>query len=139
MKKNMQGFTLIELMIVIAILGILLAIAIPAYQDYLARARAAEGLNMAAPAKLAVSEATLSSADGKTLPTTATAAGYTPATSKYVASIGVGAAGKITVKTQATGCATQPEFLLTPTVDAGKVSWKCEATAGDACAPASCR
>ena len=42
MKKNMQGFTLIELMIVIAILGILLAIAIPAYQDYLARARAAE-------------------------------------------------------------------------------------------------
>ena len=50
MKKNMQGFTLIELMIVIAILGILLAIAIPAYQDYLARARAAEGLNMAAPA-----------------------------------------------------------------------------------------
>ncbi len=139
MKKNMQGFTLIELMIVIAILGILLAIAIPAYQDYLARARAAEGLNMAAPAKLAVSEATLSSADGKTLPTTATAAGYTPATSKYVASIGIGAAGKITVKTQATGCATQPEFLLTPTVDAGKVSWKCEATAGDACAPASCR
>ena len=139
MKKNMQGFTLIELMIVIAILGILLAIAIPAYQDYLARARAAEGLNMAAPAKLAVSAATLSSADGKTLPTTSTLAGYTPATSKYVASIGVGAAGKITVKTQNTGCATQPVFLLTPTVDAGKVSWKCEATAGDSCAPASCR
>ena len=79
------------------------------------------------------------SADGKTLPTTSTLAGYTPATSKYVASIGVGAAGKITVKTQNTGCATQPEFLLTPTVDAGKVSWKCEATAGDSCAPASCR
>ena len=139
MKKNMQGFTLIELMIVIAILGILLAIAIPAYQDYLARARAAEGLNMAAPAKLAVSEATLSSADGKTLPTTSTLAGYTPATSKYVASIGIGAAGKITVKTKNTGCAPQPVFLLTPTVDAGKVSWKCEPTARHSCAPASCR
>ena len=138
MKKNMQGFTLIELMIVIAILGILLAIAIPAYQDYLARARAAEGLNMAAPAKLAVSESTLSSANGKTFPNTATLAGYTPATSKYVNSIAI-AAGKITVTTKATGCAADPVFVLTPAVDRGKVSWKCRASAGAACAPASCR
>ena len=137
MKKNMQGFTLIELMIVIAILGILLAIAIPAYQDYLARARAAEGLNMAAPAKLAVSEATLASANGKTLPATATAAGYTPATSKYVSQIAI-VNGKITVKTQQTGCATDPVFTLTPsTAAAGKVNWTC--TSGSACAPASCR
>jgi type IV pilus assembly protein PilA len=138
MKKNMQGFTLIELMIVIAILGILLAIAIPAYQDYLARARAAEGLNMAAPAKLAVSEATLASANGKTFPATTTAAGYTAATSKYVSAIGIGAGGKITVKTQNTGCATDPTFTLTPsTATAGKVSWTC--TSGSTCAPASCR
>jgi prepilin-type N-terminal cleavage/methylation domain-containing protein len=136
MKKNMQGFTLIELMIVIAILGILLAIAIPAYQDYLARARAAEGLNMAAPAKLAVSEATLGSANGKTLPATTTAAGYTPSTSKYVASIKI-AAGVITVTTKATGCATDPVFTLTPATGTGKVSWTC--TSGSSCAPASCR
>ncbi|WP_449301953.1 pilin [Pseudoxanthomonas mexicana] len=136
MKKNMQGFTLIELMIVIAILGILLAIAIPAYQDYLARARAAEGLNMAAPAKLAVSEATLGSANGKTLPPTSTAAGYTPATSKYVQSIAI-ANGKITVTTKATGCATDPVFVLTPSTATGKVSWTC--TSGSSCAPASCR
>ena len=138
MKKNMQGFTLIELMIVIAILGILLAIAIPAYQDYLARARAAEGLNMAAPAKLAVSESTLSSVDGRTFPTSNSAAGYTAATSTYVASIAVGTAGAITVTTQNTGCSGGQTFTLTPNVDAGKVGWRCEAS-NDACAPASCR
>jgi type IV pilus assembly protein PilA len=56
MKKFQQGFTLIELMIVIAILGILMAIAIPAYQDYTIRAKVSEGLNLAGSAKLAVSE-----------------------------------------------------------------------------------
>jgi type IV pilus assembly protein PilA len=56
MKRVQKGFTLIELMIVIAILGILAAIAIPAYQDYAVRARISEGISMMAPAKLAVSE-----------------------------------------------------------------------------------
>ncbi|NOY62670.1 MAG: pilin [Gammaproteobacteria bacterium] len=51
-----QGFTLIELMIVVAIIGILAAIAIPAYQDYTIRAKVTEGLNLASSAKLAVSE-----------------------------------------------------------------------------------
>jgi type IV pilus assembly protein PilA len=137
MKKNMQGFTLIELMIVIAILGILLAIAIPAYQDYLARARAAEGLNMAAPAKLAVSESILSSPTNA-LPADEVEAGYTPATSTYVDSIAI-ANGVITVTTQDTGCDVDPIFQMTPSFSDGKVGWTCVATAGDACAPASCR
>jgi type IV pilus assembly protein PilA len=56
MKKIQQGFTLIELMIVVAIIGILAAIAIPAYQDYTIRAQVSEGLSLSSGAKVAVTE-----------------------------------------------------------------------------------
>ena len=62
MTKSMKGFTLIELMIVIAIVAILVAIALPAYQDYTIRAKVTEGLSQASAAKTAVSESAASCA-----------------------------------------------------------------------------
>ena len=74
MKKVQQGFTLIELMIVVAIIGILAAIAIPAYQDYTIRSQVSEGMSLAAAAKSAVAESFLNNGEA---PADRTAAGMT--------------------------------------------------------------
>ena len=88
--KKQQGFTLIELMIVVAIIGILAAIAIPAYQDYTIRAQVSEGLNLAGGAKAAVSEYTM---DTGNFPVDNTEAGISAAATdingKYTTSVTV--------------------------------------------------
>ncbi len=90
LKKMQKGFTLIELMIVVAIIGILAAIAIPAYQDYTIRAKVTEGLNLADSAKTAVAESWQSGdMTGLTAAATSWTSSFTP--TKYVTGITINA------------------------------------------------
>jgi len=84
MKKMQKGFTLIELMIVVAIIGILAAIAIPAYQDYTTRAKITEAVNAMAPAKTSIAEYFVSQGS---MPTVAAAGFSTNINSKFVRSV----------------------------------------------------
>jgi type IV pilus assembly protein PilA len=95
MKKNQHGLTLIELMIVIAVIGILGALALPAYQDYTVRAKASEMLLAANGCKTAVNEAISSSSDANV--SAALPKVCESQTSKYVASVAVDGNGVITV------------------------------------------
>lgn len=143
--RNVQkGFTLIELMIVVAIIGILAAVALPAYQDYTIRAKVTEGMTQASAAKLAVSETAQSI--GGLASVTAANSGYaftvSSATNAYVASVAIANGGVITVTTKNTGAATQPAFTLSPTQASAndQITWVCAKTAGEAKhLPASCR
>ena len=119
-KLNQKGFTLIELMIVIAIVGILAAVALPAYQDYTVRARMSEPLALLGEAKINVTEYYV--ANG-TLPSSAAQAGIRTAIgSAQVDTMDVDSAGKITVTLSndpGWGSAAEGTIMLEPTVSAG--------------------
>jgi len=141
--NKQQGFTLIELMIVVAIVGILAAIAIPAYQDYTVRARVTEGLSLASAAKVTVSENAMSG-----LPLNQ---GYTaPGATTNVASIAVDSAnGQITV-TYVAAIDTSGTIIMAPTasgaalvsgtIPTDAISWSCiGGDLDDRYRPAICR
>lgn len=150
MRKVQQGFTLIELMIVVAIIGILAAIAIPAYQDYTIRAQVSEGLNLAAGAKAAVTEFYQ---DRGNMPANNVGAGLSAANTiagNYVNQVVVtngvievfySNAGNQKANTLINGAT----LILSPLTTAGAVDWNCRGNtilgnAGNAkWLPAACR
>ena len=139
--KKQQGFTLIELMIVVAIIGILAAIAIPAYQDYTIRAQVSEGLNLAGGAKAAVSEYTM---DRGSFPTNNGQAGISASASifgKYVSSVAVSTGViSVTYGNDAHQILSGSVLTLTPTTQAGSVEWACaSANIANKHLPAACR
>jgi len=144
-QQAQKGFTLIELMIVVAIIGILAAIALPAYNDYTQRAQVAEAFTMAEGMKVAISEFAQSNS---TYPTAAdiTAGVGAPVAGKYADAVTTAATGVVTVTMKAVGTAGadvagKTVTLTPPPVLVGLIgafTWTCGSTAKQKYLPKSC-
>jgi type IV pilus assembly protein PilA len=146
MKSMQKGFTLIELMIVVAIIAILAAIAIPAYQNYLIRTQVSEGAVLTGGAKTAISE--FYSNKGYFPPSNASAglSSATSITGKYVTSVDVSAnAGQIVATfgkdaNDAIKASGKDELILSAVTKSGSIEWTCtKSTVDPKYLPSSCR
>ncbi|MCW1719997.1 pilin [Pseudoalteromonas sp. A3] len=137
MTQKQQGFTLIELMIVVAIIGILAAVALPAYQDYTIRAKMAEVLVQAGAHKNSVVEFYQSE---NALPTDLDKAGVDTASiaSSYITALTMPNAGELQYVVDIDGKATG-NVLLAPTIANGSLTWVCSGTVDTKYLPANCR
>lgn len=138
-ESPQQGFTLIETMIASAVIGILVAIAMPAYTNYSVRSKVGECIGLASAAKTAVNDRVMRSGQA---PDSSIQAAFRFEATEYCADIRIADGGKVVVETQDTGASEDPviQFRLDPDTAVVSVDWDCSYVSGDpAHVPSDCR